>query len=215
MSRYTRGVRPGGFFTASVSLGFVALTTFSACSTTANINEVYTALDSDGARRRSTFFTDTQEIHCIAEGGFGRQDVTVEGFIHQVVAYDFQANKLFGTDRYLGFADIHPQVNRDQKGPTRIDLNLGRVDKNGKESDSAPFVPGSYECQIALDGTIVKTARFNVDFPTCPPAFIIPNGPCFGFFTNKTECPKYGLLSDPKLSCRCTADKGWDCDPDE
>ncbi len=204
-------MRPRARLAACFPVALLALTLFSACTTTARVNEVYTALDSDGVRRRNVFFTDTIEIHCLAEVGVGRPDVTVETYIHQIRAYNFQTSTFFETDRYLGYVEIKPDVSKDR--PAVIDLSLGRVDAEGKPADNAPFTAGSYICEVALDGTIEKTAPFNIDFPPCPPAFLIPGGPCFGFFTEATKCPKYGLLSDDPAECICSPTKGWICDP--
>lgn len=182
-----------------------------ACSTTARISDVYTALDEDGFRRRDVFFTDTNEIHCIAEAGIGRPDVTIEGVIHQIRAYDFANNKFFETDRYLGYAELQPKkAEGNASGPTKIDLRLERVGPDGKPKDDAPYVAGSYVCEISLDGEQQGRAAFNIDFPPCPTA-IIPNGTrCFGFYPNATECPKFGEKSADPAKCKCQ-ETGWEC----
>ncbi len=203
-----------------LSVAVLAVPVFGACSTTANISDVYTGLDAPDAngdtRRRTVFFTDTKEIHCIAEMGVGRPDVTVETFIHQIRAFDFQANEFFETDRYLGFVEIKPERQGGSDGqpskPVYLDFVLGRVDADGQPKDDAPFEAGSYVCEVALDGEIQKTARFNIDFPPCPSAFLVPNGPCFRFFKEGDECPQYGILSDDPAKCTCSALRGWECD---
>lgn len=205
-------MRPRRLLAAIVPLGAIALVALSAaCTTTANISEVYTALDSEGFRRRSVFFTDTKEIHCIAEGSFGRPDVTVEGFIHQVRVYNSGKDDFDGADRYIGYVEIQPAVSQAAAGPTKIDLLLGRTDQDGKDDDKAPYAAGSYICEVAIDGAIVKTASFNIDFPECPPAEIVAGLPCIGFFKDKATCPRFGLLSDDKKFCNCSI-KGWECD---
>lgn len=199
---------------ACISVGLFALTAFSACATTANIVEVYTGLDApDGkgeTRRRELFYTDTNEIHCIARAGIGRANATIEGYIHQIRRYNFDTNEFDEVNRYIGFVEIKPEPSKD---PIYIDLKLGRVDADGKPSDDAPFIAGSYVCEVALDGVIERTAPFNIDIAPCPPASLVPGGPCFGFYPHGQNCPKYGERADAIPSCRCDRKEGWQCDP--
>lgn len=211
---YTRRVTTRGSVAACVPMGLLLLTTFVACGSTANVSEVYTGLDApDGkgeTRRRNVFFTDSKEIHCIAEVGVGRSNVTLEGKFHQVRAYNFQSNEFFTTDRFLGYVDVKPEPTTD--GPLYLDLELRPVGPDGKPKDGLPFEAGSYVCEVMLDGEIAGTANFNVDFPPCPAALIVNGTTCFGFFTGGTDCPKYGLRSDDPAKCQCSETKGWECD---
>jgi hypothetical protein len=196
-----------GFVASIIGVGAV----ITACSTTANISDVFTSLDGDGSRRRETFFTDTEEVHCIAVAGVGRPDVTVEGSVHQIRTFNFDKGDFELADRYIAFTDLHPQVEKDQKEPTKLDFLLEKTDSTGKPSDTAPYLAGSYVCEVGIDGKVDKTAAFNIDFPPCPSAEIILNGPCFGFYPKDQKCPRYGLQSSDGASCTCTTDKGWDC----
>ena len=43
-----------------------------------------------------------------------------------------------------------------------------------------------------------KVAIFNIDFPPCPTAHILPGSLCYGFYKKLDVCPKYGETSrDP------------------
>src|SRR5437660_1065944 len=86
----------------------VLLGTVVACTSTARITDAYMALDAAGDRRRSAFFTDSKETHCVIEMGIGRKGVTVSGFIRQLQAYDFTSDKFFETDRGAGKAESSP-----------------------------------------------------------------------------------------------------------
>lgn len=199
------------FLASCVPLALVALPVVStSCTTTANITDLVMSLDSDGARVRQQFFTDTDEIHCIATGAFGRNDVTVTGFIRQVRAWDFTDNSEKEVTRTFGDVDIHPQAGGGQNSPPqKIDIKFERVDKNNKPSDSAPYPQGSFICEVQIDGVTAKQVRFNIDFPPCPTSIIADGTPCFGFYTTDTHCPAGGLGGDGP-DCKCDT-AGWSC----
>jgi hypothetical protein len=130
--------------------------------------------------------------------------------MHQIRAYDFAANRFFETDRYLGYTEFKPGVTKD--GPAKIDLALARVGPDGKPKDDEPYTAGSYVCEMLLDGKVEGTAPFNIDFPPCPPAYIVVGGPCYRFYPAGQQCPKYGEKSRDQKQCRCSEAKGWECD---
>lgn len=179
-----------------------------ACSSTARVSSVYTALDTEGTRKRSVFYTDTNDINCVAEAGIGRPGVTIEGVFHQIRAYDFKTNAFFATDRYLGYTEFQPA--RSTSGPTKINFALQRLGPDGKPKDDAPFVAGSYICEVSLDGEVQGTAPFNIDFPPCPTAEIIKGTPCFGYYPENQDCPRYGDKSADPARCACRTE-GWEC----
>jgi hypothetical protein len=59
------------------------LPTLPACSKTAAVDDVYTALDGQGVRRRSRFTTDSKGVFCIVEYAISRPGATLEVFIRQ------------------------------------------------------------------------------------------------------------------------------------
>lgn len=195
---------------AAVPLGVAALSTLSACSTTANISDIYLALDSAGARRRTIFFTDTKEIHCIAEGSFGRQDVTVEAYIRQVRAYNPADDDFDTVDRYGSFLELTPATNPGGP-PQKLDLSIRPTDEKGEFDDTKPFSAGSYKCEFMLDGEVVKSIDFNIDFPECPGAAIFSGDPCIGFYQLNKKCPGGGAKSTDKDTCNCGGPNGWEC----
>src|SRR5437868_1605463 len=92
-----------------------------ACSQTANVTDVFTALDGAGNRKRNEFFTDTKEIHCIAKAGVGRPGVTVEAFIRQLQAYDFPTNKYVPVNKVLAYGERELE---QSNVPTTVDVVL-------------------------------------------------------------------------------------------
>src|SRR5256885_1860502 len=74
-----------------------------ACSRTASVTDTYTALDDKGDRKRNVFFTDTEEIHCVAEIASSRPDVTFQIQIRQVQRFDFEIGQTVDDNRiYTG-----------------------------------------------------------------------------------------------------------------
>ncbi len=191
-------------------VGATAVALLPSCSQTANITEVYTALDGDGNRRRNEFFTDTKEIHCVAEAGIGRPGVTIEGFIRQLQAYDFATNKFVPVDRVLAYTEFSPG---QSDKPVKIDLSLtpGQGEKEGESANDQPFIAGRYQCEVRLDGSVEGIAVFNIDFPPCPPAVIIPGTRCFGYYRENDLCPAAGESGQQDPKCSCSLLEGWKC----
>jgi hypothetical protein len=201
---------------APARIGALAVTSLllagalSSCATTARITDVYMALDGQGDRKRNVFVTDTKEIHCVVEMGIGRKGVTIEGLIRAIQDYDFAADKFFDTNRVLANAEGSPTP---AEGVQKFDITLKPADPSGMPVDGAPFPPGRFVCEASLDGVLEKVAVFNIDFPDCPAATIVPLTVCIGFYKADTACPRFGATSVGGPFCHCDAAKGWQCDP--
>jgi hypothetical protein len=189
----------------------LAATVLPACSATANVSEVWTSVDEDGARRRSTFFTDSAAVVCLAEYGNGRQDVTIEMLIRQIRGADFGAQAFREENIVTSVTDFRPGVTQGRPGKAVIRLLPSKIE-NGKfvQDDEAPFSPGSYICEVRIDGALKGSASFNIDYPECPGALILQDQRCQGFYPTGTTCPAAGLTGDPQPTCQCTP-KGWNC----
>lgn len=184
-----------------------------ACTATANIHDVYMALDSNGDRRRNIFFTDTKEIHCVAEAGIGRPGATIETLIRQVQRYDYDKNQFLDADRVVAQAELAPQP---ADGIQKLDLSLEKpkpIDGGADQGDDQdkPFPAGRYVCEVRLDGVLSGTAIFNILFPPCPTATITLGATCVGVYTAGLSCPRFGASSTEREGCTCTPDLGWRC----
>lgn len=199
----------------SLVASLLAGTTVVACTATANVAAVYTSIDADGARRRNVFFTDSKEIHCIAEVSNGREDVTLEGIIRQLQVYDFGAGSYANVDRVVANIEVRPQ--RTSGPPAKIDVALSTAagasapgGEGGQETQ--PYPAGRYQCEILLDGALVGTALFNIDFPPCPTAVIQPGSLCVGYYRPSDACPRDGESTSTPNPPRCTCEpSGWSC----
>jgi hypothetical protein len=182
----------------------------SSCTATARITDTYMALDSSGDRKRNVFFTDSKEIHCVVEMGIGRPGTTVTAIVRQDQSYDFIADRFFEADRVLANAETGPTA---QEGIQKLDVTLKPSGPSGEDATGSPYPPGRYQCEAYLDGELQKVSIFNIDFPPCPTASILPGSLCYGFYKKLDVCPKYGDTSRDPAKCRCSQLKGWECDP--
>lgn len=202
MSRLLRGVVP------LVASACALAATLPACTSTANVGDVYTALDGGGARKRNIFYTDSKEIHCITELGIGRDGVTIEGLIRQQQRWDASRRQYVATNRVLASAEGSPERSQSMQ---LFDLQLTKEGPNGETGDDIPFLLGRYQCEIYLDGELKGSALFNIEEPPCPLATIRPGTVCSGFYVDGRTCPAYGSSSTDPATCTCDPNRGWSC----
>lgn len=198
--------RTGALVTSLLVLGGV----LTSCMSTARVSNVYMALDGNGDRERSVFFTDTKEIHCIVEVGIGRKGVTLQTVVRQLQAYDFVGDRFFPTDRVTASVESSPTPT---DGIQKSGIALNPQAPDGSDAQGGPYLPGRFQCEAYLDGDLEQIAIFNVDFPDCPASTIFGGTACLGFYRQNLRCPKYGVTSKDVAKCTCSATKGWECDP--
>lgn len=181
-----------------------------ACTSTANVSDLWTSPDDDGSRRRNVFYTDSKVINCIAELGIGRDDVTLEMYVRIVQVYDFVNDQFIDTNVVTDTLEVHPPKSTAGT-PLRQRLTLEPKGLTGQADDKLPFLAGRAQCEAYIDGDLKRTAVFNVDFPGCPAAAITPGSVCIGFYKLGTECNAAGDSGDPKSGkCKCESN-GWSC----
>lgn len=183
------------------------------CST-ANISDLYMSTDGSGDHKRTTFYTDSVEVNCIAEAGIGRKDATIEVIVRQLQGYDYLKNTFFATNRVYAYTQAQPAP---ADGIQKVDVSIIPLPPGGNlaaATGDIPFEVGHFQCEAYLDGDLERTTVFNINFPpTCPESFITPTSLCFGYYPLNQVCKKYGDSSDPNQgNCTCTVDKGWSCD---
>jgi hypothetical protein len=112
----------------------------------------------------------------------------------------------------VSFAEFHPDVTKEKPATISLTLKPTSLDEEGKlkEDQEAPFTPGSYACEVFLDGGKQREAAFNIAYAPCPTVMIQPGTPCAGFYTLGTVCPASGLTGASQPTCSC-GQKGWEC----
>ncbi len=192
---------------ALVAAAALLAPTAAACSKTAGIEDVFTALDGDGMRRRGRFTTDSKAVHCIIEFSASRPGATLEVLIRQIALPNGEP-----TNRVLvSVEQMPPRANRLQATGVQF---RGTDETTGEPAgDEEPIPAGTYRCEARLDGELGGLAEFRVDFADCPPALIPDNTRCGGFYDPNKRCKKYGVTSTAAVDRLCTCTSGtWICD---
>jgi hypothetical protein len=183
-----------------VLAGVVLLAAASSCSS-ARVSDLYTAIDSEGARRRNEFFTDSLGVYCIAELASGRDDQTLEMYVRQL-----QDENGKTVDRIIAAAE-----SATPKGSTgsKFIVRLVAVNAKGEPAEDLPIPTGRYRCEAKIDGNDEGSATFNVTYAPCPVAQLTPGAVCGGFIKAGTICQRYG--SAGKDTTKCTCNGVWVC----
>jgi hypothetical protein len=203
-----RGAAKPGWLARATAFALVAtlaLPVLAACSRTAGVSEVFTALDGAGLRRRSRFTTDSKGVFCVVEYAVSRPGATLEVFLRQRALPN-------GTDTNRVFVAVEESPSPSESAQ-RAAVALTAIDeKTGQPAqDGAPIPPGLFRCEVKLDGELAGFAEFRVDYADCPAALIADGMACQGYFDKDKSCPRYGASSTDKTSCTCTGG-AWVCD---
>jgi hypothetical protein len=191
-----RGPAPSGAACAARALIVMSLLgALSACDS-AGFKRAYMALDSEGNRRRDVFYTDTSAIFCVVEMASGRADVTVTGRLRVLGWYLPPAGEAVETAGVLASEEQAPGVGEDL-----------RVSFEWELEGNEPYPPGSFECELLLDGELEATLPFKVRYPDCPVAPLFSGLVCQGFVLPGARCP---AAIAPGI-CTCQSDGVWAC----
>jgi hypothetical protein len=154
------------------------------------------ALDSDGNRRRERFFTDTEQIFCVAKLASGVDDLTVTAAVHAEELLDPRDGRPLAVDYYLGFEDNAPGAGED----ITVSFELER------DQADQPYPAGRFRCELSLDDELQESLPFAVDF-ACPQAPLFTGQVCAGFVLEGTRCPAAAFEQE----CACGSDGAWSC----
>jgi len=181
-----------------------------ACTSTANVTDVYTSIDEEGFRRRNVFFTDAKKIVCIAEAGIGRDNVTLEITVRRLQSWD--GERFVDDNVVTNYLESNPQRTEGKPGKFSLAIAPVKLLPNGQlvEDQDIAFPAGRYQCEVQLDGKLEGTAIFNIDFPPCPTTFITPGDKCQDFYKEGTVCPAKGNTGQTQPTCSCDQGK-WAC----
>jgi hypothetical protein len=150
------------------------------CGSHSDIQEVYTALDAAGDRKRTTFYTDSINIFCDADFATSKRGVTVRGLI--------RATKLDGKSRNVFIAQEEIALNA---GKQTISFELKKLgaEADGVKPEDIPWPSGEFTCEIYENGQLEGTTNFKIVTPECPdgPAFV--DQLCKGFYPEGALCP--------------------------
>lgn len=202
-----------GMALGGLGLAAGVVSSLTACPiATAGVFDAYMSID--GTRRQNTFFTDTKNIACTVDvRGAENRPITTEILIRQEQVLNLQraAQNVNVVLTYTDFSGVGKQtvaLKPDADGGT-----------SGGEKP-VPFPAGRFRCEVYLDGKLVETLPFNVDFAPCPPQLIQAGAVCGGFYEGGRSCPRGGAgviganLPETNIGrCTCSGESGavWVC----
>jgi hypothetical protein len=162
---------------------------------------VYMALDNDGARKRSTFYTDTESIVCVAEVPAPKAGITVSAVIRQT-SPDHRV------DNVLGVGEQVPQKQTAGTSVPKVSFALVKsLAGNTGQDDSTPWPVGQFQCEVSVDGTLKGIAAFEIVMPDCPLYPVATGILCKGFYPVGASCP----AQDQSIKCKCDDSGYWVC----
>jgi hypothetical protein len=172
---------------------------------TAGFKRVFMSLDEQGNRKRSTFYTDTTSIFCVGELVSGRADVTVQSTIKANTLYDPASGEWAKAPDLSWLGESAP--GRTEGTFVSFELAKTAVAEGGAR-DRSPYPPGTFTCELAIDGELEGAVDFNIFFPQCP---VLPPSSgqlCAGWVRAGSRCEGAGALS-----CVCDEASGiWQCE---
>ena len=126
------------------------------CGSGPNVS-AYMAIDT-GERKRTTFYTDSENINCIAEFTGAKDGLTVFATVRQTGTVDGRAESIV-------FQIGELPANKDTK---TLVFSLAHAGNPNivSPADADPWPPGSFACAIAVDGVEKATAPFTIAIPT-------------------------------------------------
>jgi hypothetical protein len=164
-----------------------------ACTHRATVADVYISLDSDGARHRTEFFTDTESIYCIADIVAAPKGTTVDAEL-RLIQGATPAPQLLA----LGEGVVN-------SSSTKVTEAFQLV--KPPDMTNGPWPVGHFECDILIDGAPAATAPFEVTRPMCPLYPAQQGVPCAGFYPIGSMCP---AIVQAQM-CVCDASGSWKC----
>jgi hypothetical protein len=177
--------------------------TFISCRT-AGLKRVFMSLDQQGNRKRTTFFTDSSAIFCVGELVSGRADVTVQSTIRANTLYDPSSYTMVPA---LGVAWL------GESAPGRTDgafvaFELAKPENGAGMSDRGLYPPGTFTCELTIDGEREDSVDFDIVFPSCPELPPLADQTCRGWVRPGSRCQGAGAAT-----CLCDRASGaWQCE---
>lgn len=166
---------------------------------TAAVKKSYMALDAEGNRKRSVFFTDTENIYCIGELAVGRKDLSVEATLRSTALALPTTGELVPIASVVAVKDVSPASTGSD---VKVSFQLLKV-----EDPKAPWLAGKFVCDLAIDGEVETSTPFEIRYPDCPFQPPSDGEVCAGFFLPDNVCP--GAIS--AQSCTCSQSGAWKC----
>jgi hypothetical protein len=165
---------------------------------TSGFKDAYMALDGAGNRKRDVFYTDSEQIYCVAELASGVADVTVTARLRVWALYDpSTALPLEFPGDIVGAEEQAPGSGADISASFPIE-----------KPEGADFYPaGKFTCELSLNDELEASLDYEIRYRDCPFMPIEPETTCAGLVLLGNQCPgPFGA------TCICTPETGtWTC----
>jgi hypothetical protein len=161
------------------------------------------SLDASGDRHRTAFDTQTKNIYCIGELASGRADITVSARIRAPLLLDRASGQMVAADLTMGVGEMAPGKGEH----TIVSFEFRRPADSG--SMTQPYIPGSYVCELSIDGHLEDAVPFQIAYAPCPKEPPLSGAPCAGWVRPGADCQ--GI--SPRIACHCGDEGVWSCVP--
>ena len=176
-------------------ISLIALSLIVGCDT-AGFKRSYLALDSEGNRKRDTFFTDSEAIFCVAELASGVEDTTVQGAFELRAIFSPENGQKEEFRQFIGSAEVVTGAGEDLTASFEF----------LRTPSERPYLAGEYACRLYLNGVLESELLFAIRFPECPIAPLESGFRCAGFVLAGQTCA--GPTGE---SCVCGTSGLWEC----
>jgi hypothetical protein len=171
----------------------------------AGLTDAYMALDSGGMLQRTLFYTDTATIYCVGKLDSGVADVSVSAVVRASSLYVSDRDAFVPVDEIVAVSDADQTPGMGQS-VVAFQLNKAVSDPSIDSSD-VPFNPGTYVCDLYVNGDLDRSVPFAIDFPACPVAPPVDGGPCAGWVRPSSTCAG----AQAGVECTCGSKGTWSC----
>lgn len=170
---------------------------------TAGFAHAFMALDAQGNRKRTTFFTDTNQIWCDVQYSSGRTDLTIDVQLRATSLWNDQLQALVPVDEVVANGEMTGQVGMELV----TSFQWVQLDATGSPAaaGTVPYPVGTFVCDVSLDGQPKASLPFTIEFPSCPVAPAATGAPCAGWVKDGSTCPD--AFGNP---CVCGEGR-WQC----
>lgn len=197
--------------------GLLMATQLAACSDMGT-QDVWMSPDASGARRRTIFTTDSENINIIVQYSTGRRDLTIRAEIFPVeIAEDskFQtfipeaplealANTDVGAIQAFSLTRVPGETLPALPGNTQDDVIEGQPIE--------PWPVGDFRARILFDDEEVGLVGFRIVWAECPTSPPVQNAACRQFKTNGTCTYNEGTAAVTKCDCaQPIQELKWQC----
>jgi hypothetical protein len=173
---------------------------------TAQVRQIFMALDGSGSRVRNQFFTDTTQIFCDVAFAGADPDTTVVATFEQLSGEPSLFDGSGQTNNPLAYNWGSVEVVA-QQGESLLSFVMSPPTPVSGGA-AYPFPVGTWKCVVSVNGQNAGDTSFTVNYPNpdCPPSGAASFGDNCTAYQLNAQCPSSGNFNNP-TACTCTANQ--------